>query len=401
MKKRRRKKKNKIKLFLFITLIILIIIISIIIKLLNKKEPEEEIKTNIEVTLIEDLEIEVNSEVKINSLITNIENGSLIGSEELVDTSKLGKKEITVKIKNDKDKEEKYTFEVNVVDTEKPIIDAKDKITITTGDEVDLLENVTVTDNYDKELEIKVEGTYDNNKNGEYKLSYVVKDSSGNESKKDFILVVETSKYKKMKDKTITTDKGYTLKIKNGVAYIDDILIVNKTYYLPETYKPINSYSALNDNCVTCLEKEVMTAYNEMKATVTNLGLNIWLASGYRSYNTQNYLYNNYVARDGVVAADTYSARPGHSEHQTGLAFDLNSVNSSFAYTDEGKWIKDNCYLYGFIIRYPKGKESITGYMYEPWHLRYVGKELAEKIYNEGNWLTLEEYFGITSKYED
>ena len=196
-----------------------------------------------------------------------------------------------------------------------------------------------------------------------------------------------------MKDKTITTSKGYTLKIKNGLAYIDDVLIVNKTYYLPENYTPTNLYSTLSDNCPTCLEKEVMEAYNEMKAQTVTLGLNIYIASGYRSYNTQNYLYNNYVARDGVAAADTYSARPGHSEHQTGLAFDLNSVSSAFGYTDEGKWIKDNCYLYGFIIRYPKGKESITGYMYEPWHLRYVGKELAEKIYNNGDWLTLEEYF--------
>ena len=78
----------------------------------------------------------------------------------------------------------------------------------------------------------------------------------------------------------------------------------------------------------------------------------------------------------------------------------FNSVSSSFGYTDEGKWIKDNCYLYGFIIRYPEGKEKITGYMYEPWHLRYVGEELAEKLYNNGDWITMEEYFGITSVYE-
>ena len=127
-----------------------------------------------------------------------------------------------------------------------------------------------------------------------------------------------------------------------------------------------------------------------MDADATALGLNLYISSGYRSYYTQDKIYNNYVAKDGKQKADTYSARAGHSEHQTGLAFDLNSVSSSFGYTDEGKWIKDNCYLYGFIIRYPEGKESITGYMYEPWHLRYVG-DVASNIY-ESN-LCLEEYF--------
>ena len=132
-----------------------------------------------------------------------------------------------------------------------------------------------------------------------------------------------------------------------------------------------------------------------------SLGLNLWIASGYRSYATQKRLYNNYVSSDGKEAADTYSARPGYSEHQTGLAFDLNSVEESFANTDEGKWVKDNCYRYGLIIRYPKGKESITGYIYEPWHLRYVGVKLATKLYNDGDWITLEEYFGVDSKYKD
>ena len=391
---KRKKKKNKLRIILFITLIIIIAIVSIVIFFINNKD------IDVLVTLTDNLAIEVNSEIKINDLIKKIENGTIIDKEQVIDTSKIGKKKVTIDLIDDKENEEKYTFEVNIVDSEIPMIECEEKITITTGDEIDLLEYVTAKDNYDSELDIKIEGTYDNNTAGEYDLTYVAKDSSGNETKKEFTLVVETPKYKKMKDKTITTSKGYTLKIKNGLAYIDDVLIVNKTYYLPENYTPTNSYSTLSDNCPTCLEKEVMEAYNEMKAQTVTLGLNIYIASGYRSYNTQNYLYNNYVARDGVAAADTYSARPGHSEHQTGLAFDLNSVSSAFGYTDEGKWIKDNCYLYGFIIRYPKGKESITGYMYEPWHLRYVGKELAEKIYNNGDWLTLEEYFGITSKYE-
>ena len=121
------------------------------------------------------------------------------------------------------------------------------------------------------------------------------------------------------------------------------------------------------------------------------------MKSGFRSYYDQRYIYNGYVSRDGVAAADRYSARAGHSEHQSGMAIDVNSTSTSFKDTPEGIWLRDNCHLYGFIIRYPEGKEHITGYMYEPWHIRYVGVELATKIKESG--LCLEEYFGITSAY--
>ena len=149
----------------------------------------------------------------------------------------------------------------------------------------------------------------------------------------------------------------------------------------------------------TSLDKDLMTAFRKMQADATAKGLNIYIASGYRSYDYQVSLYNRYVANDGKTAADTYSSRPGNSEHQTGLCFDLNSIEDSFQYTNEGKWINDNCYKYGFCIRFPKGKDAYTGYQYESWHLRYVGEELAEKLYNNGDWISLEEYFGITSEY--
>ena len=99
------------------------------------------------------------------------------------------------------------------------------------------------------------------------------------------------------------------------------------------------------------------------------------------------------MSRDGQEAADRYSARPGHSEHQSGLAADINSLYQSWGETEEGIWLNTHCADYGFIIRYPEGKESITGYMYEPWHIRYVGKELSSKLYNSGDWITLEDNF--------
>ncbi len=181
------------------------------------------------------------------------------------------------------------------------------------------------------------------------------------------------------------TSKGYVISEKNGITYVNNILVANKTYSLPESYNPGDLLS------------ECQKAFNEMKSAAAKEGLNIWNASGFRSYELQESLYKRYSDRDGKEAADRYSARPGHSEHQSGLAIDLNEITNAFKDTKEGKWVAANCHKYGFILRYPEGKEAQTGYMYEPWHIRYVGVDTATAIYNSG--LCLEEYFGITSAY--
>lgn len=121
-----------------------------------------------------------------------------------------------------------------------------------------------------------------------------------------------------------------------------------------------------------------------------NEGLKLTVISAYRTNSEQNYLFNNSTKKNGLEHALLYSAKPGHSEHQLGLAVDLNSVYESFDKTKEYAWLKDNAYKYGFIERYKKGKEFITGYGYEPWHYRYLGVDVATKIYEEG--LTYEEY---------
>lgn len=208
--------------------------------------------------------------------------------------------------------------------------------------------------------------------------------------------IEDTQKEENKQTESLIKEENKIEKI-DGVTYVDGILIVNKTYDLPKTYRTENSENY--EFCTTCLTKETINAFNEMKADAQSIGLNLYISSGFRSYSYQENLYNNYVAQDGQLAADTYSARPGHSEHQTGLAFDLNTIDDSFAYTEEGKWVKDNCQKYGLILRYPKGKEAQTGYQYESWHLRYVGKELAQELYNNGNWITLEEHFNLTSEY--
>ncbi len=174
---------------------------------------------------------------------------------------------------------------------------------------------------------------------------------------------------------------------KDGLTYINGILIVNKTFSLPSTYDPGG------------LTAEFNAAFAEMKEAAANDGLNLWICSGYRSYSYQSSLYNSYVARDGQEKADTYSARPGHSEHQTGLAADIIQASDSFKGTPEAIWLAENCWKYGFIIRYPEGKQNITGYKYEPWHVRYLGKENAKLIYDSG--LTLEEYLAVSSRYQN
>ena len=170
-------------------------------------------------------------------------------------------------------------------------------------------------------------------------------------------------------------------------TYIKGILIANKQYPLPSTYAPGE-------------DNEARSAFSEMAAAAKLDGFDLTAFSTYRSYDYQTGLYERYVERDGKKAADRYSARPGYSEHQTGLAFDIGEVDqeqyfasSKFGDTDAGKWVANNAYRFGFILRYPEGKEKVTGYMYESWHFRYVGIEVAEEIYKQN--VSLEEFLGI------
>lgn len=165
-------------------------------------------------------------------------------------------------------------------------------------------------------------------------------------------------------------------------TYINGILLVNKDYGLPPTFG--------NGDDPTALAK-----LQQLQRDAQAQGINISNSySGYRSYQNQTQLYNNYVNLHGEEEANTFSAKPGFSEHQTGLTFDLKDFNGQLVEDPiTSQWIKDNCTQYGFIIRYPEGKEDITGYIYEPWHLRYVGEEVANQIMNNNT--TLEQYLGV------
>ena len=209
-----------------------------------------------------------------------------------------------------------------------------------------------------------------------------------------------SEEYTSFGDGEYKTNTGYTIKVEKGIATVEGNIIVNKTYSLPKDFRPTDPYSNTDkDWAIEMIDKTATNAFKTMQADAKAIGLNIYIASGFRGYASQERIYNSYVSKDGRDAADTYSARPGYSEHQSGLCLDLNSVNDSFANTNEGKWVNDNAHLYGFVIRFPKGKEDKTGYQYESWHLRYVGEDLAKKLYNNGNWISLEEYYGLSSTY--
>lgn len=181
-------------------------------------------------------------------------------------------------------------------------------------------------------------------------------------------------------------------------------VLVNKSYKLPAGYVPSDlvfpnvPFTFTEKIDKRKMRKEAAGALEKLFLGAKKDGVYLAGVSGYRSESRQKTLYNNYVKRDGIKAADTYSARPGHSEHQTGLTIDVAgstgkcAAQSCFAGTKEAKWLAKNVNKYGFVIRYPEGKDSITGYKYEPWHLRYVGTQVASIVAKKG--ITLEEYFG-------
>lgn len=181
-------------------------------------------------------------------------------------------------------------------------------------------------------------------------------------------------------------------------------VIVNKQNSLPISYAPDLTVPEVRLRLSASEEQmhissEIKSQVEELFAAASGNGVELVFGSGYRSSSLQKQFYDSYVARDGASAADTYSARPGHSEHQTGLSFDLTSPSGTchlevcFGDTPQGKWAAANAHKFGFIIRYQNGKDEITGYQYEPWHLRYVGVELANEIHASGQ--TLEEFFEL------
>lgn len=218
--------------------------------------------------------------------------------------------------------------------------------------------------------------------------------------------VEKVSRYEKYKQEKQCSLEEAVLKINIGLDHnfytqIKPIskkeqytVLVNK-YHSLEDYTPIDLKSLRYDSKYE-LREIAADAFEELVSNAKLENVFIRPYSAYRSYEYQKDLYKKYVNRDGKDAADTYSARPGHSEHQTGLAVDVWSVGFTEITKNDAKWLQENSYKYGFIVRYTKEKENITGYIEEPWHLRYLGIDIASNVYKSG--LAYDEYYDLYIK---
>ena len=339
------KKKNKLKKKVIIPIVLVLLIALVIGGVIGVKKYYK--SKELLVVISKKIDVSLGDKVYNTDAVKKIINGKVVDKKEVINTDKVGVQKIKLTIEDYFKKTKDYSFEVNVKDTVAPEIQAKEKLTTEYDTKIDLLKDVKATDNYDKDIEVKVEGEYDLKKAGEYKLQYVAKDSSGNEIKKEVVLVVKDKVVEAPKvvektatnnsnnqtqnnnsepapsapvvnqDGSFTTSKGFHGETRNGITYIDGVLIANKTYALPKSYAPGG------------LTGETSNAFNTMKSAAAQEGISIWVASGFRSYDLQNRLWTNRKNKNGIAFADAGTARPGHSEHQTGLAMDINMVDDA------------------------------------------------------------------------
>lgn len=262
------------------------------------------------------------------------------------------------------------SFKLVIKDTTAPKFEKfKDIISINFNDShYDFTKHFKATDLSDCSLTIDTKNI-DFKKVGTYKATVIAKDQYNNQTIQEFQVIIKEELKEKVPESS------------GKLTYVKGILVVNKKHPIPSSYAPGENKTA---------GRQVRKLIQDMQS----LGYHISDSySGYRSYSYQKKLYTNYVKRNGQKKADTFSARPGYSEHQTGLAFDLKHTNGTLVETkNEIKWIAENAHKYGFIVRYTSSKQSITGFIGEPWHLRYIGDE-ATQIYQSG--LSLEEYLEV------
>ena len=376
-KKKRRAAIVKRVLTVIFVIFAVIVALFIALALYNSK---------IHIDLVKERSVQVNTEAMASQFIEGIGNGRLV-EDVKIDSSSVGQKDCTIQVKVGEEIRD-YTFTVDIIDTQAPAISVpKDRWDVLTGTPLEFMTKAETKDNSGEEIPITVEGDYNPNSLGEQTIKLVATDSSGNTTEKEIAINVMEIK-PSMADGTFLTSTGHQGEMKNGLLYVDGLLMVNKTFGVPEDYGEDLDPSALE-------------AYYKLYEGAWKDGIFVEIVTGYRSYREQAQLYEYWseVAKEGK---DTMSAvKAGHSEHQTGLAMDINSMQYAFADSDAGRWLANNCQKYGFIMRYPEDKVNITGCAWEPWHIRYVGKDLAEKLYNGGQWITMEEYFGIPSRYMD
>lgn len=323
---------------------------------------------------------------------------------------KVGKQKVIYQLK-DNDKDE-FTLVVNIKDTQAPLISGETSMSINVGDAFDAsaqARGITANDNYDKEVEVKMKGDYDVNTAGDYKLFYYAQDSSKNKAQLEFILHVEE---KKVEASSSANANATNRSGNSGIEYVNGFanpatinpitvsdpnsltVLVNKYHQLPDGWSPSDLTTVTSNNGQThYMRSEAASSWERMNQAAQGEGITLRIVSSYRTQQYQYNLYHRYLSQNAGDAYQ-YSAYPRRSEHELGLAIDI-SYDGSLPYdlhqTPQGIWLDAHAHEYGFIMRYPASKESITQYGFEPWHYRYVGVELASALRASG--LTMEEYF--------
>lgn len=306
-----------------------------------------------------------------------------------IDFSQPGKQKITCQDTTGEYKD--TTIHVTVVDQTAPEITlTRSHIQLPIGSTYhldDYLEKAIDEVDGDLTTQVTYVDTINSQKAGTYEVIYTVSDHSGNTGSASLKVDITTFYEEYFDASTLTPEM---------VQDPNDIhVLVNKTHALSSNYEP-NDLTLVYQSQDVYLRQEAAQAYKEFVLAAQQQGITVIPFSGYRSYSLQTRLYNNYLNRNGPVYTVSLSAYPGRSEHQLGLAIDISDtwddpLNASLGQRALGKFIKNEAYRYGFILRYPKDKTAITNYAYEPWHIRYVGKEMAKEIHDRQ--ITLEEYY--------
>lgn len=241
---------------------------------------------------------------------------------------------------------------------------------------------------YQKDLINLIQQKYFINDNLDAYLNYLKKDSK--KSLQEVVSIINVGADKDWYEKPTKTDLSK-----------EELMLVNKFNFLEKSYQPKDiteialSYSYDGNS----IKKEAYDAFTTMADKAEKEDINLIVSTSYRTYEQQEKTYNAIKQSSGTKSADQIAARPGFSEHQTGLALDIDTFDSytgDFDQTEAFRWLKKNAHKYGFILRYPKGKEDITGFKYEPWHFRFVGIDVATKIYNAD--ITFDEYYAYYLK---
>lgn len=406
MMKRRKKRRIKIKIIIILLVLIVASTIGLFVWFSNS-EKVELLKNTFQfeygtvVKLEEKDVLDTNKESVISSIKIDYSDLEIEKDKKY---PKVGSYDLQIDYKlNGKEKSE--NIKIIVKDTIKPkFIKSPETLKFNKGFNTDDLNSYFTAEDLSP-FEIKIDTKKLNtNKSGEYEITVTATDKYNNKNEKNVKIIVKEEKENSnddvsnesnsnegknepnqsgnKNDGNQNVDNKATPYTVSGPRYVNGIMIVNKKNPVPYNYAPYENAEAGN---------QVRNLISEMQT----LGFNISNSySGFRSFETQAGLYQNYVNGYGKAEADTFSARAGYSEHQTGLAFDLLHGDGTLVVNNnEVNWIAQNAHRFGFIVRYKAGKEHITGYQAEPWHLRYVGN-IATDIYNSG--LTLEEYLGVS-----